>query len=186
MATSTDRRTTTPSAVPARRTSVDERQVDALVRASRALVGVAARSLAQLPADLTLPQVRALVVLSTRGPSPAGSLAEVLGVHPSSVTRLVERLERRRLVRRQPGVADRREVVVALTGRGAALVRRMTQARAEVLAQILARLPEPDRSVVVDAFERFADAAGEAGQGAWALGWVVSADDPPAQASSEE
>ena len=43
--------------------------VDAFVAASRALVAVAARSLADLSDDITLPQYRALVVLRTRGPS---------------------------------------------------------------------------------------------------------------------
>lgn len=170
--------------MPTARSVARERDVEALVRASRALVGVAARSLARLPADLTLPQVRALVVLSTRGPTTAGALAEALGVHPSSLTRLVDRLERRRLVRRQPGAADRRAVVVAVTPQGSDLVRRMTAARARELAAILDRLAPSDRAVVIDALSRFADAAGEAGQGAWALGWVVPGDEPAGQAAS--
>ena len=44
-----------------------EAVTDAVLTASRALVGVAARSLAVVDADVTLPQYRALVVLAARG-----------------------------------------------------------------------------------------------------------------------
>ena len=42
--------------------------VDTVLAASRALVAVAARSLAAAGDDVTLPQYRALVVLAARGP----------------------------------------------------------------------------------------------------------------------
>ena len=67
---------------------------DAVLRASRALVGVAARSLAEVEDDVTLPQFRALVVLAA-GERQLGELAEALDVHPSSATRLCTRLDRR-------------------------------------------------------------------------------------------
>ena len=49
---------------------------------------------------LTGPQLWALKTLHRRGPLTAGELAEALVVHQSSVSVLVARLERRRLVRR--------------------------------------------------------------------------------------
>ena len=61
--------------------------------ASRVLVAIAARSLAAA-GEVTLPQYRALVVLASRGPQRAVDLAGVLGVNPSSATRLVDRLVR--------------------------------------------------------------------------------------------
>jgi hypothetical protein len=45
---------------------------DAVLTASRALVGVAARSLAIVDAEVTLPQYRALVVLAPRARAPPG------------------------------------------------------------------------------------------------------------------
>ena len=42
--------------------------VDALLSASRVMVGLAARSVADLDSEVTLPQYRALVVLASRGP----------------------------------------------------------------------------------------------------------------------
>ncbi len=54
---------------------------DAALMASRALVGVAARSLAAIEGTITLVQYRALVLLASRGALNVGSLAENLGVH---------------------------------------------------------------------------------------------------------
>jgi hypothetical protein len=42
--------------------------VDAVLSASRVLVAVAARSLAEMPGEVTLTQYRSLVVLASRGP----------------------------------------------------------------------------------------------------------------------
>ncbi len=69
---------------------------------------------------LTGPQLWAVKVLA-RGQLTAGELAQALAVHQSSVSVLVERLERRGLVRRTRDPDDRRVVHVALTARGAAL-----------------------------------------------------------------
>jgi DNA-binding MarR family transcriptional regulator len=46
------------------------------------------------------PQYRALVVLAVRGPQRPTALAEALAVHPSTITRLCDRLVAKRLVRR--------------------------------------------------------------------------------------
>jgi DNA-binding MarR family transcriptional regulator len=50
-------------------------------------------------------------------------LAEILHLHPSSLTALVKRLERRDLVRRWPDERDRRRWLLRLTRRGQALNR---------------------------------------------------------------
>ncbi len=91
---------------------------EAVLTASRALVGVAARSLAAAADDVTLPQYRALVVLAARGPQRVGDLAESLGVHPSTATRLCDRLVDRRLVRRAIDRTNRRETTIALSRQG--------------------------------------------------------------------
>jgi DNA-binding MarR family transcriptional regulator len=58
---------------------------------------------------------RCLDILDQRGPMTAGALAEALGLSRSAVTTVLDRLERRRYVRRGPNPDDRRQVVVALT-----------------------------------------------------------------------
>ena len=58
--------------------------------ASRALLGLVARSLAGVSDAVTLPQFRVLVLLATRGPARMGDLAQLLGVHQSSFSRTAE------------------------------------------------------------------------------------------------
>ncbi len=87
---------------------------DAVLLASRALVGVAARSLAEVEDEVTLPQFRALVVLASHERN-LGELAEALDVHPSSATRLCTRLEAKGLITRRPATQSRRELLVSLT-----------------------------------------------------------------------
>jgi DNA-binding MarR family transcriptional regulator len=151
---------------------MDDDLVDAALHASRVLVGVAARSLAVLDDDVTLVQYRALVVLASRGPLSAGALADVLGSHPSTVTRLCDRLSARGLVSRRESTESRREVAVMLTRRGRAVVDAVTAARRRELAAIVDRIPSAQRASVVTALTRFGDAAGEPADSAWLLGWA--------------
>ena len=73
---------------------------DAVLTASRVLVAVAARSLAEEEA-ISLPQYRALVVLASRGPQRPVDLAQALNVDPSTTTRMCDRLEGKKLITRR-------------------------------------------------------------------------------------
>jgi DNA-binding MarR family transcriptional regulator len=145
-------------------------EADAVLRASRALVAIAARSLADLN-DVTLPQYRALVVLAAQGPVTAGVLARHLSVHVSTVTRLVDRLVARGLVQRQRSVRNRREVEIRLSGRGTRLLRGVTRRRADEITAVLHRMPAAARALLIDGLDGFSDAAGERADQDWALGW---------------
>ncbi|EUA18532.1 marR family protein [Mycobacterium xenopi 4042] len=57
---------------------------DALLTASRLLVGISARSIARVDETITIPQFRTLVILSNRGPINLATLANLLGVQPSA------------------------------------------------------------------------------------------------------
>jgi DNA-binding MarR family transcriptional regulator len=139
-------------------------EVDDVVRefvvASRVLVGIAARSLASA-GDVTLPQFRALVVLSVRPTTTVSDLAAVLDVHPTTATRLIDRLVRKRLVRRTGAVEDRRITHLRLTAAGARLVQRITSRRASDVSDVVRRMPREQWPAVIEALAAFADAAGE-------------------------
>jgi DNA-binding MarR family transcriptional regulator len=152
-----------------------EDATDALLIASRALVAVAARSLADV--DVTLPQFRALVILTGPKTATVGDLAEELGIHPSTATRLCDRLERKRLVRRRPGVSsDRRETTVSLTAPGRRVVGRVTDRRRRELATIAAAMSPEDRRDAIRGLASFARAAGELPD-VDPFGWADSAPD---------
>ena len=162
-----------PTRVSAAAPSVpdDRGLVDAFIAASRALVAVAARSLADLGEEVTLAQYRALVVLRTRGPQRAADLAGLLNVTPSTASRMIERLVRKHLVRRVRAKDDRRSVRVHLTDAGQAVVSRVTDRRRADLERILEQMPARGRRALTAALRAFADAAGEAPEQDWALGW---------------
>jgi DNA-binding MarR family transcriptional regulator len=160
------------SSSEARRTRSSDRAaehvVDAVLHASRALVAVAARSLAHVEGNVTVPQYRALVVLASRGPQSAGALAELLGVHVSSLTRLCDRLVDKGLITRATEPANRRRLTLTLTPRGRRLVRSVTSTRRDEIAAIVARVPRGKRQAMIDALHAFGDAAGEPADSSWA------------------
>src|SRR6186713_3440860 len=77
-------------------------------------------SLPPLAAELELSpaQCHVLHLIEPGQPIPMGRLAETLACDASNVTGLVDRLESRGLVRRQPSNADRRSKVLDLTPAG--------------------------------------------------------------------
>lgn len=137
--------------------------------ASRALVGVAARSLAGI--DVTLPQYRALVVVGSRPGVAVGGLAEALDVHPTTATRLCDRLVAKGLLRREQSADDRRAVELRLTSSGRRLLQRVITHRRRDVAAIVDRIGAPVTAQAVQALEAFAEAAGEGPLDLDPLGW---------------
>jgi DNA-binding MarR family transcriptional regulator len=135
--------------------------VEALLRASRALVAITARSLTSANEDVTLPQFRSLVVLATAGPQTVSALADRLAVHASTMTRMCNRLVSRGLVVRAPSAVDRREVVIALTTMGTTVVEHVMATRRRELDEVVRRIGDEDRRAVIVALNKFAHAAGE-------------------------
>ena len=112
--------------------------VDAVLSASRVLVAIAARSLADAGEEVTLTQYRSLVVLASRGPQSMAALAEAAAVTPPTASRLCERLVRKCLVRRRTDRHDRRQVRLALTEAGRDLIDTVTERRRQEIADLLA------------------------------------------------
>lgn len=79
---------------------------------------------------LTFPRYEALMLLylSSRGSLPLGKLGERLQVHRTSVTNLVDGLERAGLAERVPHEHDRRMMLAVITKRGRALAEEATVA----------------------------------------------------------
>jgi DNA-binding MarR family transcriptional regulator len=146
---------------------------NAVLTASRVLVAVAARSLAEHESEVSLQQYRTLVVLASRGSQRPADLADALGVDPSTATRMCDRLAQKRLISRRRQIGDRREVRLDLTPRGEALVRSVTDRRRDEIARILARIPETRRREIVDAFLVFGEAAGEVPEEQWPRSWEL-------------
>jgi DNA-binding MarR family transcriptional regulator len=141
--------------------------------ASRAFVGLTARSLAGIDGDVTLPQFRALVVLAVRGPQRSVDIAEELRVNPSTGTRMCDRLARKGLVRRVRSSSDRRVVRLRLTRAGHDIVEQVMDRRREELERLVAATAELWQPSVTEALCAFAEAAGEPDEQDWWLGWAA-------------
>ena len=145
--------------------------VDAVLSASRVLVAVAARSLADVAEEVTLTQYRTLIVLASRGPQNLAGLAEAVGVTPATATRMCDRLVRKDLIRRRTERDDRRQLRVALTIKGRSLVDAVTVRRRQEIARIMSEIPVEQQVVLVQALGRLASAAGEVPEQDWTTGW---------------
>ncbi len=145
--------------------------LDAVVTASRVLVAMAARSLADVGEEVTLTQYRSLVVLASRGPQGVAALAEAVVVTPPTASRLVDRLVRKGLVRRRTDRHDRRQVRIGLTEAGRSLVDLVTERRRVEISQLLTSIdPEVQRSMAAG-LQQLAQAAGEVPEQDWSTGW---------------
>lgn len=143
---------------------------DAVLTASRVLVAVAARSLAE-EVSVSLPQYRALVVLASQGAQRPVDLAQALSVDPSTATRMCDRLEAKALITRRRDAGDRRTVVLDLSAAGRQLVDRVTLRRRKEIGQILSAVDPKERANLVGAFTVFGKAAGEIPEADWQRSW---------------
>ena len=93
--------------------------------------------------DLGLRQaeVNVLAQLQPRAPRSVGALATATGQRPSTLTGVLDRLERRRFVRRRVNPADRRSFTVELTGSGERAAARVQAAFAGLDERVLADVP---------------------------------------------
>jgi DNA-binding MarR family transcriptional regulator len=89
----------------------------------------------------------ALVLLQHAEALRSDVLSRQLRLAQSSTVRLVDRLERDGLVRRETG-ADRRTVMVSLTARGLRAAQRVLSVRRNVLQELVRKLSESERSAL--------------------------------------
>ncbi|CAM3314919.1 MULTISPECIES: MarR family winged helix-turn-helix transcriptional regulator [Williamsia] len=134
---------------------------DAVLTASRLLVSIAARSIAEVEQQVTLPQFRVLVVLENRGTVTLNSLAQALSVEKSTMGRMVDRLVTSGLVSRTESPTSRRERNIALTDHGQKLVKTVSRRRHKEIERVVAQMAPDQRVGLVAALTAFTDAGGE-------------------------
>lgn len=151
----------------------DERVVDAVLAASRAIVAISVRSLSSVSVHVTLTQYRVLVVLASRGEQTVAALATEIGVTAPTASRMCDRLVRDRLITRTEDPDDRRRVRLVVTPAGRRLLDDVTARRRTEIERVLERLPPRVQRSMVDALHQFADAAGEIPEQEWSAGWEL-------------
>ena len=91
-----------------------------------------------------MPQMRLLLTVGDDPGMASGALAAALGVRPSTVTGIVDRLQRQGLVRRDPDAEDRRIVRTFLTRRGVEVITDVVSESRPYLGQILEGMEDAD------------------------------------------
>lgn len=109
-----------------------------LVLLFRGLKGLHRQVLAEVGVRVELPATAVLTTLAERGSQRLSTVAEVLDLDLSSVSRQVSALEREGWVARERDPADSRAVLLDLTDAGRAVLDRVREAR---VAHLAARLP---------------------------------------------
>jgi DNA-binding MarR family transcriptional regulator len=134
---------------------------DVLQAATRVLAGVALRSLEILDSAVTLPQFRLLAVLADLGPAPSGQAARTLGLDPSTITRLADRMVAAGHVVRGTAPQHRGMVTLELTESGRDLVAAAGAWRRQELGRIMARLKPREQEAVTASLGLLVSAAGD-------------------------
>jgi len=121
-------------------------EVDAIVETiiylyteSRRLTKQAAREL-----GLTGPQLTVIKLLETFGDLSLSSLSERIRAQNSTVTGIIDRMEREGLVSRERSTSDRRVVYIRLTKKGADLAKTIAVEPMEIFRGVLAALSRED------------------------------------------
>jgi DNA-binding MarR family transcriptional regulator len=149
-------------------------EIDAVLLATRVLVAVSAQSVAKVEDQVTLPQLRMLVMIASRGPQNLSSVAQAFGVHPSNITRTCDKLVEAGLIHRSDNPANRRNLILELTEPGRQLLETMIEDRRTAVANVLAKMPARHRNDLTPALRAFAEAAGEFPESqVWSLSWTT-------------
>ena len=98
--------------------------------------------------DLSETQLAALAALDRHGSMTPGELAAHEKVQPPSMTRVISALVEAQLVRREPHLSDRRQVVLTVTDAGRDLVNKARRRRDVWLAKRLAELTPAERATL--------------------------------------
>lgn len=108
--------------------------------------------------DLTFPQALVLTILGEEGAMPISRLAQQTGSANSTVSGIVDRLEKLKLVERVRSEEDRRVIYVALTDEYRAMQKEMEPSVSAYLSKLLQELPGKEMTNICAALDKL-DAA---------------------------
>ena len=112
----------------------------ALQRATHATLHLLATELVEL--DLTASEINALANLADREGRTVSQLGAAVGARPTTLTSVLDRLERRGHITRGTRPGDRRSVLIELTDSGRAAAAVITQTLTDLEARALDGLPK--------------------------------------------
>jgi DNA-binding MarR family transcriptional regulator len=109
--------------------------------------------------DMTMGQLKAVMLLVPTGRVRSRELADALGIAPSAATPLVDRLVKQKLARRVDDETDRRIVWIHPTVLAGEVYEDLLAAKEDVMADVFKELPAADRAIVKQSVRLLAEAA---------------------------
>ena len=91
------------------------------------------------------------------GPRSMKSLAAEVALHQSTLTRVVEKLEKQDLVRRRRPANNQRRVEVQITDAGKQIYGFLNDAGSQMISDLLDHIPNQRQEAIVEAMEELAD-----------------------------
>ena len=101
--------------------------------------------------DISLPQLKVLMLLYSRDRTTVSGVAEALHSSLPNVTGLADRLEQQEFIERVSDQADKRVVLLELSEKGRAVLSNIFALRTDRIRQMYERLGSEERLVVLDA-----------------------------------
>lgn len=117
------------------------------------------RSASIFESSVTMAQLRVLMLLSARPEARMSELAGALHLSLSTVSGLVDRLVENGLAARHTDEADRRQVLVSLTGEGTTFLDLFSELGKETLRDLLTQLGDSELDDVAQAMDILISAA---------------------------
>ncbi len=109
--------------------------------------------------DLTMAQLKAMMLVVQSGGVRSRELADGLGIAPSAATPLVDRLVEQKLARREDDADDRRIIWIRPTPKAQALHDQLLHTNEEVLADVIEALPAELRPKVQESVRLLLESA---------------------------
>lgn len=109
-------------------------------------------------ADLSCQELRLVEHLDDAGPRMMRELAEYLRLAVSSVTSVIDNLEKKKIVRRNRSEQDRRIVRVELTDSGRVVSQAALKEKTQLLRSMLAALTDDEQEIFMVLFRKIARA----------------------------
>ena len=111
--------------------------------------------------EMTIPQVKTLVLLENIGPMRMGSISHHLGSTLSATTGIVDRLVEKEMVERVSDPSDRRVVICELTPRGTEAVEQLWRIGRERILPVVELLGPEQLAIAVQGLETIREAEQE-------------------------
>jgi DNA-binding MarR family transcriptional regulator len=113
-----------------------------------------------LTLNLSISQLKSLVYIHCKGRESFGGLARALGVTPSVVTGIIDRLVLQGMVNRAGGQEDRRIQWLTVTDKGNALLNRIKENQFQDISSVLKLMSDEDLTSYVKGFSALVNAVG--------------------------